>query len=72
MDKPVETEWKLPIDLKIGDKILAFGWRSVVVKIEMIFHYKPESTARIELKMIDTGEKAVLFIPRGMKIETLK
>lgn len=72
METDSETTWKLAHQLEVGDKTRAFGWASVVTKVELTFHYQPDARARIELIIADSGEKAVLMLPRGVAVEILK
>lgn len=78
--KPMETkkkkETKLSNELRVGDDIQVGGLLYVVTKVEDVFNYVPKSNIRLTLAIVGststTKNKAILFLPTGVPIETLK
>ncbi len=70
-----KTELKFSNELCVDDEIQIGDLLCKVTKVEDIFHYAPNTRVRLSLKIIGASTKksdAVLFLPSGCPIETLK
>lgn len=62
-------------DLTKGDVIDIAGMRCTVVKIESVFHYRPDARLRISLRSDDylgKGADIVLFLRHNVPVKTRK
>lgn len=70
-----KKELKYSDDLEVGDSLKIGDLMCTVKKVEDIFHHAPATRVRLELTIegaTSSRENAVLFLPQGLPIETLK
>ncbi len=75
MKTKFEKELKSSEDLVVGDDIKVGGLLCTVKKVEDVFHHIPNSRRRITLTIVGATAKnseALLFLPHGVPINTLK
>jgi hypothetical protein len=62
-------------DLTVGDVIDVAGMRCTVIKIDSVFHYRPDARLRFSLRSDDylgKGADIILFLGHNVPVKTRK